>query len=764
MRCFSVNQGAAKQRAANQSATSVGSASKKTSLEPKVACTPLKGSAGFTLEYEFPGFLFYHEDRNAFQIDGREKFFTQLKIPGAGFLNEAYKPLLPSFGRYLQIDSNYVFYANNELNANFTVDNLVTIPCPLDALRDEIGDEILVSRSEFELSDWSRTCFGPDMKEDFFRGFYDRKVDYPKKNEIAKVTGPYLIDGRYALLVHVRPFQYKYVKYGPTFKYDLVFYNNISLDITLGNASGGTAFVSVDSGCCEDAFENLFFNPGASTAGEQTQDDDLELLIVYTDAKMKKAAEKLGKWKNKKGLNTEVVSVAQIPKKSSTQDLREDIWDYAVNRGTQGSTRFRYLLLFGDVNAIPIETGANSDFFYSTPPDWKNTKLVFPWLSCGRVPVDTEAEAENVVGKIIEYERSPTEDKEYYKKMTFCAYLEDSAHYWQKRVGRLDRKDSSNYVKTMEDILQHLEDPKRGFQVERIYVQEKGTIIDKYCNGEGVPRDVTGNMLPETSAKASLINAANHGRLIIGHRGHASSVKWLVPRFDPEFLRPNAKPSIFFSLNCLTGRFYQKPDCMGEKLLKHEGGAPSLIAPTRSSNTWLNNSMMKALFDALWPGILKTFPPRSGTALKHNRLGDIMNYAKAYLPIAQSNADSKIKRHFEIYHILGDPSLELWKSPPRDFEFSASLQPKQQLEIKAANANSFPPGTVFTICWEDGAGFEAYRRFRNVSSSPLKDYLGNIFEKSWPKDGFYVCFHAPGYRFKEEHVSMIKGNPASTFV
>jgi hypothetical protein len=56
------------------------------------------------ITYTFPGFFVSDDAR---EVDGDEIPFTQLNIAAAGFLAESGKPLLPSFGRYVQIPPNH---------------------------------------------------------------------------------------------------------------------------------------------------------------------------------------------------------------------------------------------------------------------------------------------------------------------------------------------------------------------------------------------------------------------------------------------------------------------------------------------------------------------------------------------------------------------------------------------------------------------------------------------------------------------------------
>ena len=78
------------------------------------------------------------------------------------------------------------------------------------------------------------------------------------------------------------------------------------------------------------------------------------------------------------------------------------------------------------------------------------------------------------------------------------------------------------------------------------------------------------------------------------------------------------------------------------------GGAPSLLAATQCSGTWRNDSLIKALFDAMWPGVIAGFPGSNASyAIKYNRLGDILNYGKSYLMVAHGT-NSGVQHHFEI--------------------------------------------------------------------------------------------------------------------
>ncbi len=206
-----------------------------------------------------------------------------------------------------------------------------------------------------------------------------------------------------------------------------------------------------------------------------------------------------------------------------------------------------------------------------------------------------------------------------------------------------------------------------GFDVERVYVSNNPNPV-QYKDGTSVPADVKRAIVDGDEGTDILVSETSEGQLLIGHRDHGGDTGWAHPNFTNNVLRTikSHYPSLFYSINCLTGRFDSNPyDSFAEYILKMNGGAPSLVAATETSGTWRNDSLIKALFDAMWPGVLPSFPGTNASyAIKHNRLGDILNYAKSYLLVAHGT-NSGVKDHFEIYHVVGDPTLQLCRKNRR---------------------------------------------------------------------------------------------------
>jgi hypothetical protein len=686
------------------------------------------------VSYTFPGFYISDDSRS---VDGEEVDFKQVNVAKTGFLAESGKPLLPSFGRYVQIPRNYDFKVSVERDNPIQFDDVLILPAQ-ERLTDAPDTGDMADSADVE------------KEFEYDRQFYSRDEFYPK--DIVEVAGPFKIESYLSLLIHVRPLQYN-----PVQKKLLGFSNIIvTIDIFPKDEKEAEEELSQRPELDQESYGNLFLNPGKRIeerlVGSEVRPvrrlkpvEELwfrpEFLIIYHDT-LKKAAEQLAHWKNMRGLITETVSIKTV---GNTVDK---IKAYVRMLRGRTSSRLRYVLLFGDVDMIKSEeitvgpyiprheTEKVTDYYYATEKDPAGDKdYVFPWLAIGRIPARTANEGKAVVDQIISYEGDPPAESSYYNRMVFAAYFQDNNQ---------DKKADRAYMRTMEGIREQMV-TAYGFDVERVYVTNSPD-PEEYINSEPVPPEVKNAMVDGGTATGMLISAVEEGQLMMAHRDHGDANGWSHPSFNKNHVGgiDTDVPTPFYSINCLTGKFDLSggTESFAEKILNMKGGAPSLIAATRVSHTFLNDDLMKAQFDAMWGGVLPTFPDTTASyPVKNNRLGDILNYAKAYLPLDNSGIPDRIRDHFEIYHVVGDPTLELWREEPKTVKIRARLK-SFNLHITLSTC---PRGSVITI-WYKGKLLKTV----NPSSTYLKLSLRDFALSQPPptRREFYVCFYAPGYRFR----------------
>lgn len=681
------------------------------------------------VSYIFPGFYISDHVRN---IGGQEITFKQINIGGTGWISENGRPLLPSFGRYVQIPPGCTFSISVKQGKPVVFDDVLVYPSQ-SKLKDGVNEKV-----EFE----------------YDKDFYKETEVYPKK--IVDKRSPLEVDGYSSLLLNVCPLQYF-----PS-KRRLEGYGNITVTIALEAKKEAVTISPYDPATNTMAFGNLFVNPEPGVEERvlpgvkysyflpRVRPNKNEFIIIYHDL-FKDAAEKLARWKNRRGLRTETVSINDI---GNTVDT---IKNYIRFRRKQFKSRLRYVLLFGDVDHIESEIIHQNltDHYYATQNNPTGNNFELPWLAIGRIPVSEESEAQHVVDQIIRYEKNPPNDKDYYDRMVFVAYFQDDVMPWGH--------DERAFIQTMEEI--RTEMLQFDFNIDRIYVKKKNSAqpqyyVDGKCvPGASVPGCTTGGVVSaiknsDTTSTDAIVEATIEGQLIIAQRGHGTPDGWVDPSFTNDDLdlvvsSKSKVPTIFYSLSCYTGMFNRGASwgkCFAEKMLSIDAGAPSLIACTSDPNTWLNNYLMKALFDAMWGNILPNFSwANVSYPVRKNRLGDILRYGKEYLPTkfgiyaGVSTTTKEVQDSLETICVFGDPTLEIWKEKPKSIRISAILW-KSKIYIKLSLC---PADTVITI-WD---GDSPIRRME-PSSTTLTISLRGISHPVIPvRKRIKVCFWAPGYRF-----------------
>jgi hypothetical protein len=406
------------------------------------------------INYTFPGFYVSDDPR---LVDGSDVPFNQVNIAATGFLAEGGRPLLPSFGRFVQIPAGCNYRVRVEKGESVTFDDLLILPA-----QEHLADQLDVEEA-FE----------------YDTALYERDKLYPK--DLVEVTGPHHIDDYVALLVHVRPLQYN-----PK-RRRLHGYGNLRVIIDLKDRPMRVDEPPENPGPGREAFGNLVLNPSRSGLRERLEFAPLpptshlllrgpDLLIIY-HPELKGAADKLALWKQTRGLRVELVPISAIGNTSAA--LKKYIRDRR-----KGFSRLRYVMLFGDVDMIVPETiptspwGSNiTDYYYSTPSDPSSpTSIVTPWLSIGRIPIRTLKDANKVISKIIAYEKSPPAIGDYFWRMAFAGFLQNS----DNNPVRTDR----GYVQALESIRKAL--MMLGFNVERIYVSDTPKPTH-YVDGTQIP-------------------------------------------------------------------------------------------------------------------------------------------------------------------------------------------------------------------------------------------------------------------------------------
>jgi hypothetical protein len=478
--------------------------------------------------------------------------------------------------------------------------------------------------------------------------------------------------------------------------------------------------------------------------------------LIITHPDFRPAADALRNWKVSRGLSTRVSETGAGAGQAGTTAaaIRNTILSYYNNCLVRPS----YVLLLGDAEFVPTfyrntlyGDSAGTDLDYAL----MNNADIMPDLAYGRIPVDTLIDAQRVIDKIINYENLPPFSPAFYSNVTIASYFQCC----RPDVAQ-DGTDSRSFVETSELIRNALQGS--GYTVERIYTTDTGyhnnpsktsyynsatrsTVPNRYYNGALLPVDLRASSgYPWNGNTNDVINAFNSGRFLMLHRDHGGPSGWGDPSFGTgnlASLTNGNRTPVVYSVNCASGLFDNETlnpmaqnwnyntsmagSYWAERLLRMEGGAVGIIGDTRNSPTWANSALARGLFDATFPTVL----PAYGGNNSIRRLGDILNYGKAYMvsqvgvaQTAGSVSSSEANTNVILYHVFGDPSMKMWIKNPYVIAFpwyvynQLTITPRQwQVE--------YPINGALITALQDG---NPIARGEVVDGEVVLDFIGDV--------------------------------------
>lgn len=394
--------------------------------------------------------------------------------------------------------------------------------------------------------------------------------------------------------------------------------------------------------------------------------------LILTNPALINPVNSFAKAKRKNGYSVEIISKSNWTSDMVTQEISN-----SLNR----NRNLYYVLLVGDTTIIPSKTSRYahgydnkrfvSDFAYSCL-DGENDFV--PDLCLGRIPVNTSYDATNVMNKIIKYDTYTFTGTS--SKAAFASYFQDD-----DRDGIEDR----GFVCTSEKVADYLS--SCFGEISRIYYTPGYVNPIKWSSVFG-----TGEMIPDylrkpyfawDGNKNNIIEAFNGGCNFIVHRDHGAVSGWSSPSFyvnDMVQLNNNTYP-IVFSINCLTGKFTESNNFAAKLLKLHNSGCASILASQEVSWTNRNDAFLIGMIDAAWPN-----PGLGYTTELHNTwhqntdisvecIGDMARAGLARVSEVFGNPlnDLYTANHFEEYHILGDPSLDIYFDSSRDLSNTTTI-------------------------------------------------------------------------------------------
>ena len=345
------------------------------------------------------------------------------------------------------------------------------------------------------------------------------------------------------------------------------------------------------------------------------------------------------------GLTVEIVEIESIMNEFASGNLDPTaIRDFA-QMIFERDPNFRFLLLFGDgsfdprniyddiqvksdfipvyeVDSLNLIFSYPSDDYYGLISEGEGASLIGGNdLAIGRIPVKNNAEAANIVNKIISYDTSPEHLGDWRNRLVFVA----------------DDEDTNAHIDDADGIARTVEEEHFEFNQNKIYIDAFKQVSTP--GGEKYP-----DVIEELNASMF------QGALTVNYLGHGGSKGWAQERIlgleDIAGWSNRTKLPLLVTATCSFSG-YDDPAFVtaGERtFLNSNGGSIGLMTTTRAVFAGSNEKLTRAVFEEIF---------ERDEQGRVSPIGEVIRRAK------NSVSSGNVEENSRKFTLLGDPSMRL---------------------------------------------------------------------------------------------------------
>lgn len=365
-------------------------------------------------------------------------------------------------------------------------------------------------------------------------------------------------------------------------------------------------------------------------------------------------------WKRRKGFLTDIVYTDYLDVGTTTTTIAAFIKSQYTN-ATEENPAPTYVLLVGDVEQIPAFAANNqldndhiTDLYYAT---WTDGDYL-PDCYYGRFSAQNVEQLIPQIEKTLLYEQYNFADPTYLSKAIL--------------VAGVDRGSSS-------DNAYRYGDPAMDYAAKEYCKAANGysSVVYYKNNTSFTPTGVTVTGSSNSSATETALRALyNEGAGWVNYTAHGSEESWATPSLQISHVNQmsnSGKPMFMIGNCCLTNHF-NTVNCFGEALLRRGNNAGAVAYIGGSNSTYWQedfcwsvgvrsniSNTMDANYDASHLGAYDRLFHTHGESAPTWRTSAGAIISAGNMAVQELNASStSVKYYWEIYHVMGDPSLEPW--------------------------------------------------------------------------------------------------------
>ncbi|MCD4694679.1 MAG: T9SS type A sorting domain-containing protein [Bacteroidales bacterium] len=393
--------------------------------------------------------------------------------------------------------------------------------------------------------------------------------------------------------------------------------------------------------------------------GKELIMDEPVTYIIVSDPMFENALQPFIEWKTKKGFQVVEAYTDDPLVGTSTTSIKSYLEDFYNNPPT-GYNSQSFVLIVGDVNQVPTFNGTAgshvSDLYYH-----EYTGDLFPECYYGRFSANNLSELQPQIDKTLEYEQYLFPDPSFLDEVVMVAGHDDNHITWSN--GQINYG-TTHYFNAAHGIYSH-------------------TYLQPEPGGSNYSQEIRDNI--------------NDGVTFGNYTAHCSTNGWGNPSFTishiPQMTNASKYPLLIG--NCCSSSEFQTT-CFGEEILRAaDKGAIGYIGGSNSTywdeDYWFGvgfeTVVLNAPYNADNLGAYDRTFHDHGEPLEEWYVTQGQMTPAGNLAVTQSGS-AKETYYWEIYHLMGDPSLMIYFSQPP--ETTANYQDLMPLASTSFAVNTDP--------------------------------------------------------------------------
>lgn len=362
--------------------------------------------------------------------------------------------------------------------------------------------------------------------------------------------------------------------------------------------------------------------------------------VIVSDPMFQSALQPFIAWKKKKGFNV-IEAYTNNPQVGNTTNSIKAYLQGLYNAGTSNDPALSYVLFVGDIDQIPSFDGTAdthfTDLYYC---EYDGGGDYIPDVYYGRFSANNVNELQPQIDKTVEYEKYLFPDDSYLDNVVLISGVDAS-------MAPIHGNGQINY----------------------------GTST-YFNNAHGFTPHVWLYPESETNVEADIISKINEGACFINYTAHGYEEGWADPSISVSEVSnfTNAHKYATMIGNCCLTNTFSLQTCFGESLLRAENkGAIGYIGGSNVTYWdedfhWGSGNkaiVLNPTYDPLHLGSYDGVFHENGEAEANWFVTQAQMIFAGNMAVTQSNS-SFTKYYWEVYHLMGDPSLMTYMTRAED--------------------------------------------------------------------------------------------------